>query len=234
MENFNYYLRGKGELNTSNFLSIVEQGVIEVERLDEKTFMSLLALNHYIEEEFVKRGEPFFMKVIVKGYVAHLRGDKDLQPVQVLYSYLKNLNIECLEIQHEQYPRFIHTKLGFTDICNDLQIKVTPWYTLTIGCDGSVSKFFPGVGIQASKVRENGKVVDMDLKFKPKHSDISRIILVDDLIGGGATVQMLVDIIQDKGYEGELYLWTAYNEGIHDTTLLDQFTAHYIGENIHT
>ncbi|QGH74675.1 hypothetical protein KNU84_gp029 [Bacteriophage DSS3_VP1] len=233
METFKYYLRGKGELNTSNFADIVEQGVIEVEQLDEKTFVSLLALNHFIEKEFVQTGEPYSMKVMVKGYVSHLRGDKDLQPVQELYEYLDNIEIECLEIQHERYPGFVHTEAGFSDICGDLMIKDTPWFTVTIGCDKSVEKFFPGVMLQADKVRENGKVVSMELGFDPSSWEAHRIILVDDLIGGGATIRMLMDLIKGSGYDGEVYLWTAYNEGIHSQELLDRFDAYYIGTNIH-
>ena len=48
MESFQYYKRGEGELNTSNFPAIVKQGRIVIDNLDCKTFFALSCLNQYI------------------------------------------------------------------------------------------------------------------------------------------------------------------------------------------
>ena len=51
MESFKYYKRGQGELDTSNFNTLLEQGSLTVETLDSKTFVSLLAFNSYIDSK---------------------------------------------------------------------------------------------------------------------------------------------------------------------------------------
>lgn len=43
---------------------------------------------------------------------------------------------------------------------------------------------------------------------------------------------MLIHKLREKGFEGDLYLWTAYNEGIHTLDYSEMKHA-YIGFNIH-
>jgi len=100
-----------------------------------------------------------------------------------------------------------------------------------VGADSSVPKFFPSIDTYANKVRENGKVVSLDFDMPKKHQ-IKRVVIVDDLLGGGATVKMLVDKIKESGYKGEVYLWVQYNEGIHKGEFLNQFNGYYIGQDI--
>lgn len=227
MYKFEYYLRGKGELNTSNFGEIVRQGEIRVEQLDEKTFMSLLALNSFISQRC--RAEDR-VTVKVYGYVSHLRGDKDVFPVGQLYEMLDMLDIICIQVQHESTSKIKSGVIGQEAILYDLGI-ITPWYTGFLGADESVVKFFPKVNYCAKKVRENGKVVCTEFSYNVNH--LKRIVIVDDILGGGATVVGLVKQLRENGFKGDLYLWTAYNEGIHGQDTLRLFRESYIGTNIH-
>lgn len=225
MERFKYYKRGEGELDTSNFPQIAEHKTIFVNRLDSKTFVSLLALNEYL------RSSGTMIGVIVLGYVDHLRGDKDVYPPANLYGLLDNMVISCQQIQHESTDKIESAQITSAEIAGDLKIMNHKWFTTFIGADSSVSKFFPGVDLQAEKVRENGKVLANVLKGKIPEA-AKRIIIVDDLLGGGATVRMLVDHIREKGFEGEILLWVQYNEGIHSDDFLGLFDNYYIGDTI--
>ncbi len=58
------------------------------------------------------------------------------------------------------------------------------------------------------------------------------IIIIDDILGGGATIQAVHDIIKNNHPEKNIYLWVAYNEGIHSGRFLEQFTGYFIGDEI--
>lgn len=223
---FEYYKRGKGELNTSNFPNIVASGHLLVETLDEKTFMSLMALNEYMK----LRKPGAVIKVEVFGYVAHLRGDKDEYPPARLYELLDHMSIECQSIQHESTPVIKSATITKADVMRDLP-EATAWFTQLIGADGSVPKFFPEVDGCAQKVRANGKVTEMDFPT-PLPCSVKQIVIVDDLLGGGATIQMLVDIIRGSGFTGKIHMWVAYNEGFHKQEFLDQFDSYHIGVQV--
>lgn len=221
---FKYYKRGAGELDTSNFPDIVAAGEVTVGNLDEKTFVSLLALNQFLLP---------MMKTVavkVKGYVAHMRSDKDIYPMSKLYDYLPFLDIEVESIQHESTKKIKSATIDVTKILTDLGLSY--WYTQFIGADSSVHKFFPNVNSEAQKVRENGKVVSMDFDLGSPRPKYHRIVIVDDILGGGATVQMLVDTIRDQGFEGEIYLWIQYDEGIAKPEFYEQFEGVYVGQYI--
>lgn len=227
-ETFKYYKRGQGELDTSNFPSILEQGVLHVDTIDSKTFVSLLAFNSWLglQRNFINK-----FPVNVSGYVEHLRGDKDLYPVANIYQLLHLLDITCLQIQHESTPKIkssiitpfmIETQLGLDE----------SKYLQGIGCDASVSKFMVGPLPCAKKVRVNGKVLRVDLSMNSLDPEAAAIVLIDDILGGGATVQMLYDIIRKSHPDLDIYLWVQYNEGIHTDEFLSQFKGYYIGDLI--
>lgn len=228
MEYFKYYKRGAGELDTSNFKEIANQGFVYVDKLDEKTFMSLLAMDRYITLNKAElKSYPFVTKV--KGYVAHLRGDKDVFKVADLYGLLSYVFINCNNIQHESTEFVKSNIMNETQVLKDLEI--CPWFTHMIGADSSVPKFFPTIQSYATKVRKEGKVVSLDYTIDFPDA-IKRVVIVDDLVGGGATVQMLVDSLKNQGYKGEIYLWVAYNEGFHSQEFVDQFNGVYLGEEV--
>ena len=226
MEQFKYYKRGKGELDTSNFKTIALTLRLKVSTLDEKTFTSLLALNHYMQIT----ENSGTIRVVVEGYVAHLRADKDEYSPANLYLMLDRMEIDCLSVQHESTAKIKSATVDKLRVLEDLD-RLSPWFTLFIGADGSVPKFFPDVDICARKVRENGKVTDMAFSM-PETSQAKQIIIVDDLLGGGATIQMLVDIIKASGFAGPIHMWVAYNEGFHTQEFLDQFASYNIGETV--
>jgi hypothetical protein len=229
MKTFNYYKRGKGELNTENFLDLAFQREIHVRQLDSKTFVSLMALQLYKSQS--SRCAARKQTVYVEGYVDHMRGDKDKFPVSTIYSYLHSFDIVCLSIQHESTGYIKSDTLTKKEILGDLPTVNTD-SVLFIGADSSVPKFFPQVDGFATKVRKDGKVTslsfDTDLDL-----DVYDIVIVDDLIGGGATVQMLVDILEDNGFGGDISLWVRYNEGIHKPEFLrSNFNDWYIGDEV--
>jgi len=227
-ETFKYYKRGQGELDTSNFPSILEQGVLHVDTIDSKTFVSLLAFNSWLglQRNFINK-----FPVNVSGYVEHLRGDKDLYPVANIYQLLHLLDITCFQIQHESTDKIKSALISAFTIENSLGI--TSGNSIQyIGCDASVEKFTLGTLPCAKKVRVNGKVLRVDLSMNSLAPDTTAIVLIDDILGGGATVQMLYDIIRKTHPDLDIYLWVQYNEGIHTDEFLSQFKGYYIGDLI--
>jgi hypothetical protein len=230
MKTFNYYKRGKGELNTENFPDLVVQDAIHVRQLDSKTFVSLLALQLYKSQS--SRCAARKQTLYVEGYVNHMRGDKDEFPVSTIYSYLHSFYVVCLSIQHESTGYIKSNILTKKEILGDL-FHVNKESVLFIGADGSVPKFFPQVDGFATKVRKDGKVTSLSFNTDLDLSSVDCIVIVDDLLGGGATVQMLVDIIEDYGFIGDISLWVRYNEGIHvPKFLLSNFNYCYLGDEV--
>lgn len=225
MGEFKYYKRGKGELDTSNFPSIAADGDVIIDNLDEKTFMSLLALNEYLKLNNLK------VELFINGYVHHMRSDKDVYPVYNLYKMLDNISFNrCNKVQHTDSD-CIQTDI----ISKELVESCLPnlkGSILFVGADSSVPKFFPDVDIVANKNRSNGKVVS--ISFDTDNIDnYDHIVIVDDILGGGATVDMLVDIIEDSNKSFlTLNLWVEYNEGIHKKELLDRFDFYDLGQEI--
>lgn len=228
MEEFKYYKRGQGELDTSNFPEICRQGMIVVDKLDSKTFVSLLALHHYIGEKPTRC--PNRLLVTVRGYVDHLRGDKDEFFVAKLYDLLYNLQFSCHSVQHTSTGTIKTSKLSTYQVVSELRIPPTVT-TQLLGCDGSVNDFMYFKIPSATKVRENGKVTK--LSFAGSFLDtVDHYVLVDDILGGGATVQMFYDFLRAKVPDKPISLWVRYNEGIHPPEFLDQFESYYLGDLI--
>ena len=227
METFNYYKRGKGELNTSNFVTLASQSSIVVYKMDSKTFVSLLALQMFKQQSRIKH---CLQPVFVESYVEHMRGDKDVFPASTVYSTLNTFSFTCLAVQHESTgfikSGFLSKKEVFSDI------DVCPLSTTFIGADSSVPRFFPGVDAFAVKEREGGKVLQLQFDTDLIDLNVADIVIVDDLLGGGATVQMLVGILRKEGYKGGISLWVRYNEGIHKDSFLNQFSKAYLGDEV--
>lgn len=228
MQTFKYYKRGKGELDTSNFLEIAASGCVFVKTLDEKTFVSLLALNTFIGETSVTPGGK--VAVIVDGYVAHLRGDKDVFPVAGLYSLLTHLELVPTSIQHERTD-----KVSQVFTCRSAILKDLPAMNGSVGfvgADKSVAKFMAQSTRCANKVREGGKVTSLTLDASGL-LDYDNLVIVDDILGGGATIYDVVKKLYEANYNGKLHLWVRYNEGIHnENELRGNFDSHYIGDEI--
>jgi len=221
MAAFKYYKRGAGELDTSNFPDILEAGEVEIERLDDKAFVSLFALNDFL----LGRGK---ITARVSGYVHNLRSDKDFYPVCQIYNRLEQINFAIEGVQHESTDAIKTAIINKNTIIEDLGLSMLFCYF--VGADSSVHKFFPEVDLEASKVREDGKVTSLEVK--KSYPEKCRIIIVDDILGGGATINMLIDEFRLQGFDGEIYMWTAYNEGIHSEDLLRRFSGAYIGGSI--
>ncbi|MBL1322202.1 MAG: hypothetical protein COA63_014255 [Methylophaga sp.] len=224
MAKFEYYKRGAGELNTSNFPTILREKTIYIKTLDEKTFMSLLALQTWVGNK------TNLITVRIAGYVAHLRGDKDLFPMSRMYDLLTLFKFECRSIQHESTDKIKSIQITQDNIEAGFD---KPFYQepIFIGADGSVIKFFPHANHSAEKVRRSGKVTGM--KFDTNNLDSTNpIIIVDDILGGGATIQMLINILRKAKFTNDLFLWVEYNEGIHTKEFLKQFADYHIGEII--
>lgn len=226
MEQLKYYKRGKGELDTSNFPAILKQGQLTVDVLDEKTFFSLLCFNEYLVRGCGWCG---LFPVMVKGYVHHMRADKDLFDPADLYGMLSSIELHCEKIQHESNGLVQSAQITCADVLKDLDI--CPWFTRVIGADASVPKFMPDVQQCAQKVREGGKVVSVDISPTPTPF-IKRIVIVDDILGGGTTVKMLVEKLREQGFKGDIFLWVQYNEGIHPEGFTGMFSGVYLGESI--
>jgi len=226
METFKYYKRGEGELDTSNFPTLCLQTIITVEALDSKTFVSLFALQMYCEQIHIG---PLKIKVIVEGYVDHMRGDKDLFIPSSIYSKLYRYEFTCLAVQHESTAYIQSAFLSKKELSNDINPLGKVMY---IGADSSVPKFFPSVDAYATKVRTDGKVTSLDFDTSLIPWDVDSVVIVDDLLGGGATVDMLLKLIQDSGWKGYTNLWTRYNEGIHTSVFLSEFDNTYIGDKV--
>lgn len=229
METFKYYKRGKGELDTSNFPDIMKSGTVLVDNLDEKTFVSLLALNMELSRNSFTNSK---VTVYVNGYVAHMRADKDYCDPAELYQYLNCLNIRCMLVQHDSRHGIITNLLSEAQIDSDLNLTTNMYQT--VGADSSVYKFFPDVQCQAHKIREEGKVTDLvfEVEWMAHEDDEVDVVIVDDILGGGATVQKLFDIIHKECPNKKIHLWVSYNEGIHTEEFLNQFDSVYIGEEI--
>ena len=61
----------------------------------------------------------------------------------------------------------------------------------------------------------------------------NKIVIVDDILGGGATVQMLVDLLSVGPYASlPLCLYTEYDEGIAPHDFYKQFDRYHTGESI--
>ena len=241
MENpkFKYYRRGTGELDTSNFPEIVEAKCVEVHHLDSRTIVSLALLQMYMQEEHFHLwcGREDF-EVIVTGYVSHMRADKDLFDPSIAYDEL-GFTFDVRKVQHDSRNGIQSAEIGKFKVVDDLMqgnlfkaSKYSYANTTFVGADSSVHKFFPDVDVEARKVRENGKVVSLDLDVG-FHDHLQGVVIVDDILGGGATIQMCVDKIKESGYTGDIFLWTEWNEGIHPEEFLEQFTGYFIGENIY-
>lgn len=233
-ETFKFYKRGKGELNTSNFPLILKQGSVDIPVLDAKYYQALALFDEYRYDQYLESDEDEYtkFKVLIEGYVHHMRADKDLVDPSKMYAEL-NYDYICEKVQHDS-RNGINTAYRFKEeILKDLfaEDHSGSWYTWFIGADSSVKNFFSEVDISAKKVRRDGKVVALSIGMGDT-TNIKRIIIVDDILGGGATVKMLVDNIRDKGYTGPMYLWTEYNEGIHSDELLSEFEHVYIGDTV--
>lgn len=233
---FKYYKLGQGELDTSNFDEIVENGWVSIERLGSKEFVSLLALNQYILEN-----DYMSVQCFVQGYVYHMRSDKDLFNVSSLYrKLLPNINFKCRSIQHESNSKIKSGKLAWFTVYGK-SVSTFPELInkddlLIVNADKSVKKFrntFPNTKtLECDKVRENGKVISMDV---PTHTQTSNMkyIIIDDLIGGGATITMIIaKLLTDYDvYPENIYLWVRYNEGIHNVSDFSNFGIPL--ENLH-
>lgn len=229
MSTFRYYKRGQGELDTSNFPALLEEGRVKVSTLDEKTFVSLLALNEYAEDrKFILGGKP--IEVVVEGYVQHLRGDKDVFPVASLYELLDHCVITTPSVQHESTRAITPGIVTLAQIAQDL--KIGGWFTTPIGADASVPRICPEVQFFADKVRKDGKVEGLKLNFKRLPIATRQVIIVDDILGGGATASLTLEALRETGYTGAVYLWVAYNEGIHTGSFLSQFDSYFLGSKI--
>jgi len=226
MQEFKYYKRGKGELDTSNFPDIRRKGKVMVSNLDEKTYMSLSALQNYLETT----NDIICVTVVVMGYVAHMRSDKDVFATSRLYDKLTRLQFHCRSIQHESTESIKSAVISTASLIKDLP-ECSMWYTTFIGADGSVPKFCPEIKHTALKVREDGKVTDLefDTSVVPEECDV---VIVDDILGAGATVQKLVNTLKKNNFKDEIHLWVRYNEGIHTQEFLDQFKSYYLGDEI--
>ena len=226
---FKYYRRGTGELDTSNFPEIAEAGRVEVHHLDSRTLVSLTILNHYLcfnYEPLEYQLEDF--TVVVTGYVCHMRADKDTLDLSIFYDAL-NFTFDVQKVQHDSRNGIVPGKINKGDVC--CSVNTSDWFTRYVGADSSVHKFFPDVDVEAQKIREDGKVVSLDLNIGDI-STLKQVVIVDDILGGGATVQMCVDKIRESGYKGDIVLWCEWNEGIHKPEFLSQFKGYYIGESI--
>lgn len=225
MARFKYYKRGAGELDTSNFPQILEDGFVDCAKLDEKTFMSALALNKYLEK--TRQVKP--IKLYVIGYVAHLRGDKDLFAVSDLYDLLNRIEIVCSSIQHESTEKVRSATITIKEIEDIMGLDHGACFF--IGADSSVPRFCPEITLCASKVRTSGKVTSLkiDTDFVP---DNEELIIVDDILGGGATIQMLVDKLRICGLSNPISMFVAYNEGFHSKGFEGQFSSFHAGDLI--
>lgn len=223
---FKYYKRGEGELDTSNFHEILAAGELTIECLDEKTFMSLLALDQF----YSRYGDLDSCLIVrVNGYVAHLRADKDVFNSAGLYHLLQNLKIECAKIQHESNGKVKSATIDAHKCYLDLDLACKVYQC--VGADKSVQKFISGFIQCADKQRTDGKVVGLTFDAATL-SESCDIIIVDDILGGGATVQMLVDLIREAGLKNNIHLWVQYNEGIHTYEFLNQFDSYYTGDQV--
>lgn len=228
---FKYYRRGTGELDTSNFPEIAKAGCVEVHHLDSRTLMALDALNSYSWDN----PSADEINVLVTGYVCHMRGDKDVWDPSEAYASLEadGFTFDVRKVQHDSRNGIVTGTVTKSKICNSIETMVaTPWFTSFVGADSSVHKFFSHVDVEAKKIRENGKVVSLDL-YMGDTSALKQLVIVDDILGGGATIQMCVDKIRESGYKGAIFLWVEWNEGIHSEEFLKQFAGAYIGENIY-
>lgn len=226
METFKYYKRGEGELDTSNFSALCLQSHITVESLDSKTFVSLLSLQMYMQQVC---GFHSKIKVVVEGYVEHMRGDKDLFPTSSVYATLNRYEFICLAVQHESTAYVKSALLSKKELSKDVPSFGKVMY---IGADSSVPKFFPSVDAYATKVRTDGKVTSLDFDTNLIPKGTQSIVIVDDLLGGGATVDMLRELIWSSKFKGYINLWTRYNEGIHAHEFLTKFDNSYIGDEV--
>lgn len=234
MRGFKYYKRGTGELDTSNFPQIAQDGSVGVDTIDDRTLVSMMALNDWVDKRniSVERGVPGAtrirsIKVVVSGYVAHMRGDKDEYPVAFLYDRMTNLNIHCCGIQHESTAKIRGNMINAQDIMEHFDLTGNPYF---IGADTSVPKFCTGIDQCAVKVREDGKVIssNIDILDLPENETI---VIVDDILGAGATVQQVIDQVSSIAPRN-LLLWVAYNEGIHPKGFIKQFDKVYLGDLI--
>lgn len=233
MEKFKYYRRGTGELDTSNFPDILESGRILIDNLDARAFVSLLAFKNYAQNTLNRKHQYFTL--YVRGYVEHLRGDKDEFQVSNLYrDYLRPMfKIVVQQPQHEDTSA-IQGGLVFRDtIRKDLRISPRNEIVL-IGADSSVERFCPEVDYSFSKVRKNGKVVKVTppAGFPEVFPESSTLVIVDDILGGGATIQQVVDTKSVLEHHGDIGLWVAANEGIHSSKLILHFDKTYIGKTV--
>ena len=227
---FKYYRRGTGELDTSNFPEIVRAGVVAIDHLDSRTLAALQILSDYAWTVPTFKG----LRVIVGGYVCHMRGDKDVYDPSVAYEYLKEagFTFEVLRVQHDSRHGIESGVITKRDVNKDLH--TGNWFTRYLGADSSVHKFFPEVESEARKIRKDGKVTDLELDLTPESlKEVCNVVIVDDILGGGATIQACVDRLRELGYEGKLSLWVEWNEGIHKPEFLEQFTHVYLGRNIY-
>lgn len=232
---FKFYRRGTGELDTSNFHEIAKAGRVEVHHLDSRALVALDCLSDYLYGEYLQNRLGYPMDkfvVVVTGYVCHMRADKDTyDPTQIYISF--GISFDVRKVQHDS-----RNGIKSAVIHEDMLMSFTflrgqePEYTRFVGADSSVHKFFPEVDVEAKKIRKDGKVVSLDLSLGDT-SGTEAIVIVDDILGGGATIQMCVDRIKESGYKGDIFLWTEWNEGIHTEDFLKQFAGVYIGENIY-
>lgn len=225
---FKYYRRGTGELDTSNFPEIAAAGKVEVHHLDSRTVSALTSLDDFM---FHNDYDAIDFTVVVTGYVCHMRADKDVWDPSDVYEAL-GFTFEVQKVQHDSRNGIVSAKINKDTLLDfDMLNRKTSYFTRFVGADSSVHKFFPDVDVEAQKIREDGKVVSLDLDLGDV-SNLKQVVIVDDILGGGATVKMCVDRIRESGYTGPIFLWTEWNEGIHTPEFLELFAGYYIGENI--
>lgn len=224
MQQFKYYKRGEGELDSSNFQNIYDDGSIILDDLTYRDFMSLCILDEWLNRKERKK----FIEVIIKGYVPNLRGDKDLGLPNKIYDKFQWLDFTCMSVQHENTNAIKTALIKIQTITKDFP--ELGWDTrMFVGADSSVPKFCPEITNYAEKVRFNAKVTHVSTYQIDDLSTIANVIIVDDILGGGATVQMLIDNLNERGYKGNYFLWTQYNEAIHSFTFLNQFKSTSLG-----
>jgi hypothetical protein len=175
------------------------------------------------------------LDVYVSGYVAHMRGDKDEYQVAQLYQLLTNRNMKiiCDKVQHES-SNGIQSEIKYKDDIETDLLELEDYSNtyIFVGADASVPKFMPDVDTFANKVRKDGKVISCELDLSRVDTISNKFIIVDDILGGGATIDMVRDEILKVNPDAEIKIWVEYNEGIHSEDFLNKYNKTYIGDQV--
>lgn len=196
-----------GEIKTDNMKDFLNKEThLKIENFNNETLLYLLALDEFL----VSRHNLGIKSSVIAhcGYIPYLRDDKDITQISNFISRMQLINFITPLPPHRQISNVTYDSIIFDNI---LKKHYEQGYTL-IGGDKSASKYTNLPHIKTDKIRKNGKVKSVKIKdFVPNPTN--KYLIFDDILGGGATVQMIINQLPTNS---EIVILVGYSENLYN------------------